>query len=120
VLADALVTRDLLAAESSRDEHEDLRLPLGETGRPRALSDDCACPGPTAEPTDQQPADVETEHANKTAPTCVKQPGRLEDLVRSVETRASLTRALERAALATTHYLVLESLEEELPATARA
>jgi hypothetical protein len=34
VLADALVTRDLLAAESARDEAQDLRLPLGEAGRP--------------------------------------------------------------------------------------
>jgi hypothetical protein len=33
VLAEALVTRDLLAAESARDERQDLRLPLGETVR---------------------------------------------------------------------------------------
>jgi hypothetical protein len=65
VLADALVARDLLAAQAARDERQDLRLPLGEIGGPRSLADDGAGPGPAAEAADQEPADVEAEHTKE-------------------------------------------------------
>jgi hypothetical protein len=102
------VARDLFRRESARDEPEDLDLPVGQRkAGARTAQQDPARYGPAekyAQSEEHRPADF---HAGRS--------GR--GLRRG---KISSARPLQRATILRADDLVLEPLQEQLPATARA
>jgi len=106
------VQRDLLRAHPARHEREDLDLALGEKARRGTTLDDPTRPGEAERATGEDPEEAQAAHTNETAGTCVPAVSACA-VVRSA-------RAAKRAAIPRANDLVVEALEEELSAAARA